>query len=117
MRPPWGIASRAFTTRFISTCSIWPGSASTYQSAGSQLDLERDVGADEPAQHALGLRHHVIEREDLRLEHLSPAEGEQLAGEARGPLAGVADLLDVAADRVALPHLLQQQIAVAEDRR
>ena len=26
-RPPLGIASRAFTQRFKSTCSIWPGSA------------------------------------------------------------------------------------------
>ena len=27
--PPWGMASRAFTTRFMSTCSICPGSALT----------------------------------------------------------------------------------------
>ena len=56
-RPPCGIASRAFTTRFTSTCSSWPGSASTYQSPGSQLDVEHDVGAEQPAQHAVGLRH------------------------------------------------------------
>jgi hypothetical protein len=35
MRPPSGIASRAFTTRLITTCSSCPGSASTYQSPGS----------------------------------------------------------------------------------
>ena len=32
--PPWGIASRALTTRFISTCSICPGSALIFPISG-----------------------------------------------------------------------------------
>ena len=96
VRPPWGIASRAFTTRLISTCSIWPGSASTYQSAGSssvpraRCRRRRDGAACRRA------RSPRVQREHPRLEHLPPAEGQQLPGEARGALAGVPDLLDVA---------------------
>ena len=33
--PPSGIASRAFTTRFMITCSIWPGSALTVPRSGA----------------------------------------------------------------------------------
>ena len=78
-------------------------------------EVEHDVGADQAAEHAVGLANDIVEREHLRLEHLAPAEGEQLPGEPRGALPRLPDLLDVASDRVALPHLLQQEVAVAED--
>jgi hypothetical protein len=51
----------------------------------------------------------------LGLQHLAPAEGQQLAGEPGGPLAGLADLLHVAADGVAAPDLVEQEVAVAQD--
>ena len=34
--PPSGIASRALSTRFITTCSIWPASANTGASVRSR---------------------------------------------------------------------------------
>src|SRR5262249_11802124 len=36
-RPPLGMASRALTTRFMSTCSNWPGSALIGQGEGSSV--------------------------------------------------------------------------------
>src|ERR1022692_832690 len=40
--PPFGMASRAFTTRFISTCSIWPGSALTIPRSGRSANCKSD---------------------------------------------------------------------------
>ncbi len=46
---------------------------------GCQDRDERDMLADEPAQHLVHLRDDDVEVEHLRLEHLPPAVGEQLA--------------------------------------
>ncbi len=50
--PPDGMASRALTTRFMSTCSTCPGSASHPAQIRGARVVQRDVLADEPAQHA-----------------------------------------------------------------
>jgi hypothetical protein len=81
------------------------------------LDVEGDVLAEQPAQHRLERHHDLAEVDDPRLQHLAPAEREQLAGERLGALAGGHDLLDVGADRVALAQLADQQLAVGEDHR
>ena len=73
------------------------------------------VGADEATQHRVDLADAGVEREHARLEHLTSAERQQLAGQAGGPLARVADLLDVSPDRIVGAELLQDQIAVAQD--
>ena len=39
--PPVGMASRAFTARFISTCSIWIGSTRTLPRSGARLVARR----------------------------------------------------------------------------
>ncbi len=52
-RPPRGMASRALTTRFMTTCSSWPGSASTplpapretIESSTSSRITRRSIGA------------------------------------------------------------------------
>src|SRR5205814_6046078 len=49
-------------------------------------------------------------------EHLSPAEGEQLARELRCPEAGVLDLLDVFAAGIVEWSGVQQELCTAEDR-
>jgi hypothetical protein len=41
--PPSGMASRAFTHRFMSTCWIWPGSACAVHSSGSSTVVSRTV--------------------------------------------------------------------------
>ncbi len=83
--------------------------------SGIERDVEIDVGAKQAAKHLIQVGNGAVEGQDLRLEHLPPAEGEQLAGECRGAMAGVADLLDVGADGIALFQLLEHEVAVAQD--
>ena len=47
-RPPTGIASRALTARFISTCSSCDRSPNTGSGVGRRLDDQLDVLADQP---------------------------------------------------------------------
>ena len=82
-----GIASRALTTRFRITCSSCPGSAFTRASPEPYARDELDVLADEAAQHAVHVADDLVEVEDLRLQHLLAAEGEQLARERRARAA------------------------------
>ena len=56
-----------------------------------------------------------VQGQDLRLEKLAPTEGQQLAGQMGGPLAGVLDLLDIGPDRVRGPELLEDKVGVAQD--
>src|SRR3989441_6820067 len=54
--------------------------------------------------------------EHPRGEDLPAAEGEQLAGERRGPLRGAENLLDVVAARVFAREILPHQLRVPPDR-
>ena len=85
-RPPDGIASRALTTRFISTCSSCPGSARTVAQVRCQTGHELHVLADQPAEHLCIPVTSALRSTPGRLQHLLPAEREQLARERRGPL-------------------------------
>ena len=64
---------------------------------GIELGLERDIRSEEAPEHRIELGHGDVEREHARLQHLAPAEGQELAGEAGGALPGMADLLQIAA--------------------
>ena len=75
-----------------------------------------DLLAQQPREHAVHALDHVVEAEHLRLEHLLAAVREQLLGQRRGPFAGAAHLLDVAAHRVVVGHLGEGEVAVARDR-
>ena len=76
-----------------------------------------DVLAEERPQHARGVRDEGVEVDDLRLQHLLAAEGEELAHEARGPLGGAHDVLHLAQARVVRVEAPAQQLAVAHDHR
>ena len=65
-----GIASRAFTTRFRSRCSIWPGSALDRLELTVQSRDQLDVLADQPPQHAVDVGDHRVQVDDLGLQHL-----------------------------------------------
>jgi hypothetical protein len=78
------MASRALTTRFMMTCSIWPGSALMRPRAGSGTVHQVDGLPDQSLDHRLHARHDAVEVEHLGREHLLAAEGEKLARE-RGP--------------------------------
>ena len=88
----------------------------------AQHQLDHDVLADQPGQHSRDVADQIVEIEALGLEHLLAAEGEQLAGQLRGSVGGLADVAEALADRrvVAEPEPLElehAQIAGAEDDR
>jgi len=66
--------------------------------AGGKLQAELPVPADGLPGHRYGLPDHRGEVERRRLEHLVPAEGEQVLG--GGALARLEDLLHVVPHRV-----------------
>src|SRR2546425_735978 len=83
---------------------------------GRQRGLERHVRPDQPAQHVVDACDHAVQVEHPRGEDLPAAEGEQLAGERRGPLRGAENLLDVVAARVFAREILPHQLRVPPDR-
>ena len=82
---------------------------------GIELGLHRYGRSRQTAQHGLQLGDQRVQRQDLRLEELAPAEGQQLPGQVGGPLAGIPDLLDIGPDRVCRPQRLEDEIAVTQD--
>ncbi len=60
-----------------------------------------DVLADQAAQHLLEARHDLVQVDDAGLQHLAAAEGEELARERLGAVAGGDHLLDLARLRMA----------------
>ena len=113
--PPLGMASRAFTTRFMMTCSSRPASASTASCEAAGNGDQLDVLADQAAQHLLDLEDELVDAHDARLERLAAAEGQQLVGQLPAALGRAADLLERRALRVLQIAAGQQQVAVAGD--
>ena len=70
-----------------------------------------------PAEHRAQLGHHRVEVDDPRLQHLFPAEGEQLTGESRRPVRGPVDLQHVEPALVLVVDRPQQQLRVSDDGR
>ena len=56
--------------------------------------------ADQRPQHLRDVRHHAVEIQHPRLEHLLAAEGEELLGERRRAVRRLLDQLDIAPPRV-----------------
>lgn len=63
------------------------------------MQVDRDVLADQPVQHAPHVHHALVEDEDLGRENLPATERQELPGQGRGPVGGVEDLLDIGAQR------------------
>ena len=84
--------------------------------SGLQRRHQDDVLADQSPQHVVHLRDDGVEVEDPRLEHLLPAEGEELAGEGGGALRRLEDLAPPsAAARSSRDQAPQDDVAVADD--
>ena len=62
--------------------------------------VDRDVLADQPAEHLVQLGDERVDVEERRFHELLPGEAEQLPGEAARGLAGAADLVERLPDRV-----------------
>jgi hypothetical protein len=82
-----------------------------------EVGHELDLRAEQPAEHPLELGDHLVDVDDLRLEHLAAAEGEQLSGQPGGTLSRALHLEHVLAHRGAVVELRERELAVAHDRR
>src|SRR6266568_3976369 len=91
--PPPGIASRAFTARLSTICSICPGSQSTGHRSGTEVAVS-SMSAEDPAQQLLTSAHHGVQVERHRGDDLLASEGKQLACQLGVTLARCADLVD-----------------------
>ena len=67
------------------TCSICPGSTLIRPMRPRRSDDELHVLADHAPQHLLHAREDLVQIDDLRLQHLLAAEGEQLPRQRRPP--------------------------------
>ena len=92
-RSPVGIASRALTTRFMTTCSIWPASALMRPRSRACRTTKLDVLADDAAQHPLDAADDLVEIEHRRLHDVLSAEDEQLPGQRLRAAGGALDFL------------------------
>ncbi len=71
----------------------------------------------EGPQHLRHVAHDPIEIQQARLQDLLPAEGEELAGQARGALRGLLDQGEAGGHRVGGSRALPQQAGAAQDDR
>jgi hypothetical protein len=70
---------------------------------------------DGPAQHVLHLRDEVVQRRRLEVQHLLPAEREELAGERGGRFPGFPDLPELGRPGVSGLRAGEEDVAVADD--
>ena len=87
--------------------SRWP--------AGSPHDL--DARAHQPPEGREAADHQLVQVQHSRREHLAAAEGQQLAGQARGAIGGALDLREVLTGQGRKPRLFLQQRDVPDDAR
>ena len=116
MVPPDGIASRALTIRFSSTCSTCAGSASTCDTDCGEIEAQLHVGADQAARHARHAADDLVEVERDRLQHLLAAERQQLPRQRGGAIGGVQDLVDLRGHRRIVLDAMRHQLGVAANR-
>ena len=80
-----------------------------------RLDEQRDVGAEQAAEHRLHRGDRLVEIEGGRQQHALAAEGEELRRQAGGAAAGGQDLLEVLADGTVGLEDRQHRLAEAVD--
>ena len=83
---------------------------------GAEVHHELDVFPDEALEHPLAIAKLHTDVDDLRLQDLLAAEGEELTREHRGPLRCRDDLLDVGPQHVVGRKLARDDPREAEDR-
>src|SRR5205814_66890 len=93
------------------------GIAAYASEAGLTHEGELDVFANQPAQHVFRLRDDLFEREDLRHQHLTTAEEEELTRQAGRTVGRVDDLAGVGPPRVVFVQGFEEQFAIPPDRR
>ena len=116
-----GIASRALTTRFITTCSSWPGSARTAARLAARARSRSSMSSP------MSRREHrrprslttSLRSSTSRPQHLPPAEGQELPGRARrrGRRRCVICSDVRARRRSSSGSVGEEELGVADDRR
>jgi len=81
----------------------------------AQRGHELDVRGQEPVEHLLHVGDDLVEIENLGLQHLLPAEGQELPRQCRRALRSLGDLLQASVVGISWGHLLQDHLAVAAD--
>ena len=76
-----------------------------------------DARAHQPSEGRQAAGHQLIQVQHSRREHLAAAEGQQLAGQARGAIGGALDLDEVLPGQGRKPRLFLQQRDVSDDAR
>src|SRR5439155_15948334 len=80
-------------------------------------DRELDVLPEQPSQKWLDRADHRAQIDDLGLENLLAAEGEQLPRQLRGALGALLDQLDVPAVRIMGSQVEEEELAASGDDR
>ena len=79
-------------------------------------DRELDALGELPREQALHVANRLRQRKDARLEHLPPAEGQELRGQGRGAVGRVSDQVGVAVGTILGIESRKYALAVAGDR-
>ena len=109
------MASRALTARLMTACSNWPGSIFASPSFSSGVSDHLDVLADQPLQQLHHVAEQGVEADHLGPQHLLAAEGQELAGEVGGALAGAANLGDELAVGIGRVEAVERHLAEPDD--
>ena len=116
-RPPFGIASRAFTARFMMTCSICPRSAATDHRPGCRHELQRDVLADQARQHRGDVWYDGIEIDRFQAGHLVSPERQQLPRQGLRSPCRLDDLRERVTTGGGRGRIVGQHLGVTADDR
>jgi len=112
--PPPGMASRAFTTRFIRTCLSCPPSASITPS--EVVDLHhRYIVSDRCPKHVQKVCYDVIHVYGLRKNNLLPGKSRQLLSQRRCTAHRSLDVLQVFYCSIIVSDVLQRKLRIAVD--
>ena len=93
------------------------GVANDRPQGGVQPRVDRDVFADGAREHTKDVGHHLVEIEGGGMQHLLPAEGQQLPREPCRAIRRSPDLEQLAVYRLVPADLIENQVAVADDGR
>jgi sodium-dependent dicarboxylate transporter 2/3/5 len=83
--------------------------------AGAEREQQVDVLADEPPEDRTHLAHRAVEVEDLPLQHLLAAEGQELAGEPGRAIRSLLDQVHVLPEGIVRLEPSQEQCAAPGD--
>ena len=113
--PPFGIASRAFTARFTTTCSSCDTSAFTGQRSRPCTGTSSTFSPSRRLQQHVEVGQRLAEIEHLRPQRLAARERQQVPHQARGAVGVLLDLHDVAERGIGRLVRVEQEVGRHHD--